>query len=60
MSPAKERQLRIIVAKPGLDGHDRGAKIIARAPPVRGRVEPVHGHRAPPTPPRRARRGVSW
>jgi len=31
MSPAKQRQLRIIVAKPGLDGHDRGAKIIARA-----------------------------
>ncbi len=30
-SPAKERPLRIIVAKPGLDGHDRGAKIIARA-----------------------------
>jgi methylmalonyl-CoA mutase, C-terminal domain len=26
-----ERRLRIIVAKPGLDGHDRGAKIIARA-----------------------------
>jgi methylmalonyl-CoA mutase C-terminal domain/subunit len=25
------RPLRIIVAKPGLDGHDRGAKIIARA-----------------------------
>jgi methylmalonyl-CoA mutase, C-terminal domain len=31
MSPAKERPIRIIVAKPGLDGHDRGAKIIARA-----------------------------
>jgi methylmalonyl-CoA mutase C-terminal domain/subunit len=31
MTPAKERPLRIIVAKPGLDGHDRGAKIIARA-----------------------------
>jgi methylmalonyl-CoA mutase C-terminal domain/subunit len=31
MSPAKERPLRILVAKPGLDGHDRGAKIIARA-----------------------------
>ncbi len=31
MSPAKERTLRIVVAKPGLDGHDRGAKIIARA-----------------------------
>jgi methylmalonyl-CoA mutase C-terminal domain/subunit len=27
----KERLLRILVAKPGLDGHDRGAKIIARA-----------------------------
>ena len=25
------RKLRILVAKPGLDGHDRGAKIIARA-----------------------------
>jgi len=31
MNPTKERTLRIIVAKPGLDGHDRGAKIIARA-----------------------------
>ena len=29
MSP--ERTVRIVVAKPGLDGHDRGAKIIARA-----------------------------
>ena len=26
-----EQRLRILVAKPGLDGHDRGAKIIARA-----------------------------
>lgn len=26
-----ENKLRILVAKPGLDGHDRGAKIIARA-----------------------------
>jgi len=26
-----ERNLRILVGKPGLDGHDRGAKIIARA-----------------------------
>jgi methylmalonyl-CoA mutase C-terminal domain/subunit len=31
MSPAKERPLRILIAKPGLDGHDRGAKIVARA-----------------------------
>jgi methylmalonyl-CoA mutase C-terminal domain/subunit len=27
----KERNLRILVAKPGLDGHDRGARVIARA-----------------------------
>jgi methylmalonyl-CoA mutase C-terminal domain/subunit len=26
-----KRKLRILVAKPGLDGHDRGAKIVARA-----------------------------
>ena len=26
-----EKRLRILVAKPGLDGHDRGAKVIARA-----------------------------
>lgn len=26
-----ERPIRILVAKPGLDGHDRGAKVIARA-----------------------------
>ena len=26
-----ERKIRILVAKPGLDGHDRGARIIARA-----------------------------
>ena len=26
-----ERRVRVLVAKPGLDGHDRGAKVIARA-----------------------------
>ena len=26
-----EKKIRVIVAKPGLDGHDRGAKVIARA-----------------------------
>ena len=26
-----DRRIRVVVAKPGLDGHDRGAKIIARA-----------------------------
>jgi methylmalonyl-CoA mutase C-terminal domain/subunit len=28
---AAARKVRVVVAKPGLDGHDRGAKIIARA-----------------------------
>jgi methylmalonyl-CoA mutase C-terminal domain/subunit len=31
MSTATEKKIRVVVAKPGLDGHDRGAKIIARA-----------------------------
>jgi len=26
-----ERKIRVLVAKPGLDGHDRGAKVVARA-----------------------------
>jgi len=25
------RKIRVIIAKPGLDGHDRGAKVVARA-----------------------------
>ncbi|MCP4669205.1 MAG: methylmalonyl-CoA mutase, partial [Deltaproteobacteria bacterium] len=28
---AQKRRVRVMVAKPGLDGHDRGARIIARA-----------------------------
>ncbi len=31
MSTPSEKKIRVVVAKPGLDGHDRGAKIIARA-----------------------------
>jgi len=31
MSASPEKKIRVVVAKPGLDGHDRGAKIIARA-----------------------------
>jgi methylmalonyl-CoA mutase C-terminal domain/subunit len=31
MPSAPEKKIRVVVAKPGLDGHDRGAKIIARA-----------------------------
>jgi len=30
-APTSNRKIRVVVAKPGLDGHDRGAKIIARA-----------------------------
>lgn len=26
-----DRPIRVVVAKPGLDGHDRGAKVVARA-----------------------------
>ena len=28
---AEEAKIRVLVAKPGLDGHDRGAKVVARA-----------------------------
>jgi methylmalonyl-CoA mutase C-terminal domain/subunit len=28
---ADERRIRVLIAKPGLDGHDRGAKVVARA-----------------------------
>ena len=31
MQTMNERKIRVLVAKPGLDGHDRGAKVIARA-----------------------------
>ena len=31
MPAASNRKIRVVVAKPGRDGHDRGAKIIARA-----------------------------
>src|SRR5512140_1047004 len=27
----KDRPIRVLIAKPGLDGHDRGAKVVARA-----------------------------
>jgi methylmalonyl-CoA mutase C-terminal domain/subunit len=31
VAPVTDKKIRVVVAKPGLDGHDRGAKIIARA-----------------------------
>ena len=31
MEAATARKIRVVVAKPGLDGHDRGAKVVARA-----------------------------
>jgi len=30
-SPEQGKRIRVLVAKPGLDGHDRGAKVVARA-----------------------------
>jgi methylmalonyl-CoA mutase C-terminal domain/subunit len=31
MSTSNRNRIRVLIAKPGLDGHDRGAKVIARA-----------------------------
>ena len=31
LNPMPDRPIRVVIAKPGLDGHDRGAKVIARA-----------------------------
>jgi methylmalonyl-CoA mutase, C-terminal domain len=31
MTESDRRRIRVVIAKPGLDGHDRGAKVIARA-----------------------------
>ena len=41
-----ERPIRIVVAKPGLDGHDRGAKVVARA--LRDAGHRGHLHRPAP------------
>ncbi|MEX0781247.1 MAG: cobalamin B12-binding domain-containing protein [Dehalococcoidia bacterium] len=30
-TPTATRKIRVLIAKPGLDGHDRGAKVVARA-----------------------------
>jgi methylmalonyl-CoA mutase C-terminal domain/subunit len=42
------RKLRVIIAKPGLDGHDRGAKVIARALRDAGMEVIYTGLRQPP------------
>jgi methylmalonyl-CoA mutase C-terminal domain/subunit len=31
VAPVVDERIRVVIAKPGLDGHDRGAKIVARA-----------------------------
>lgn len=43
-----ERKIRVLVGKPGLDGHDRGAKVIARSFRDAG-MEVIYSglHRAP-------------
>jgi methylmalonyl-CoA mutase C-terminal domain/subunit len=47
-SVEKERTIRVLIAKPGLDGHDRGAKVVARALRDAG-VEVIYGglHQTP-------------
>ena len=42
------RKLRVVIAKPGLDGHDRGAKVIARALRDAGMEVIYTGLRQPP------------
>ena len=49
------RKIRVVIAKPGLDGHDRGAKVIARA--LRDAGHGGHLHR--PAPDARADRGAA-
>ena len=43
-----ERKIRVLVAKPGLDGHDRGAKVVARALRDAGMEGVYTGLRQPP------------
>jgi methylmalonyl-CoA mutase C-terminal domain/subunit len=44
----KRRKVRVLVAKPGLDGHDRGAKVVARALHDAGMEVIYTGIRQPP------------
>src|ERR1700674_3718786 len=48
ISVATEQKIRVLVAKPGLDGHDRGAKVIARALRDAGMEVLYPGLRQPP------------
>ena len=43
-----DKPLRIVIAKPGLDGHDRGAKVVARALRDAGHEVIYTGLRRPP------------
>ena len=43
-----EKKIRVLVAKPGLDGHDRGAKVVARALRDAGMEVVYTGHRQTP------------
>ena len=64
----KQRKIRVLIAKVGLDGHDRGAKIVARTlkdsgmeviyTGLRQTVDQVVGLVAPPGHPGRLRRGI--
>ncbi len=45
---AEESKIKVIIAKPGLDGHDRGAKVVARALRDAGMEVVYTGIRQPP------------
>src|SRR5438034_458782 len=48
MNPGARRRIRVLVGKPGLDGHDRGARVVASALGDAG-IEVIYsGLRAPP------------
>ena len=40
--PSSKRPIRVLVAKPGLDGHDRGAKVVAAVVPVQAGLGDQH------------------
>src|SRR5579885_3605663 len=48
MTSEAQKKIRVLVAKPGLDGHDRGAKVIARALRDAGMEVIYTGLRQPP------------
>ena len=46
MSESAARRTRVVIAKPGLDGHDRGAKVVARVRALRASRDQARVDRA--------------